>query len=210
MWDNATGSAATICNAEAFKNGNIKPKRSIIFINYTAEEVGLVGSEYFAKSNLLKDRSVVANINIDMLRSIHKTTELTPEGYNHSTLKESVGFAIEAMNMTINDPTQLEEQYICRSDQMSFIKIGVPTLNIGSGLKSENSYRNIMELLMNWQKTSYHTPFDDRDQYFETKAFHDSLKLNFLVTYFSANESDEIKWNKEGWLYKRYVCNWFE
>ena len=55
MWDNATGSAATISIAEVIKNENIKPKKSIIFINYTAEEVGLVGSEYFAISDLLKD-----------------------------------------------------------------------------------------------------------------------------------------------------------
>ena len=41
-----------------------------------------------------------------MLGSIHETMELTPEGYNQSTLKETVDFAAKAMNMTINDPTQ--------------------------------------------------------------------------------------------------------
>lgn len=205
MWDNATGSSAVISIAKQFKAANLQTKRSLIFICYTAEEKGLLGSQYFANSSILKDKKVVANMNIDMLGSLYETTDILPEGYSHSNLSEAVDFAAKAMNFTISDPTEFEKKYIARSDQISLIKKGVPYINIGGGIKGIDPEFKVEESIDVWMKKTYHSPFDDLNQEYSDKGFHAYLKLYFLITYYTANEIEEVKWNTEGWVYKKYL-----
>lgn len=206
MWDNATGSASVISIANEFQASDLQAKRSIIFVCYTAEEKGLIGSKYFASSSIVKNKKIVANVNIDMLGGLFETTDITPEGYSHSNLSEGVDFAAMALNLTITDPIDSEKKYMERSDQVSFIRVGVPAMNVSSGIKAVDPEFNITETLDKWMKTIYHSPFDDLNQKYSDKAFHTYLKLNFLITYFAANEIDEIKWNKDGWVYKKYLA----
>lgn len=206
MWDNATGSASVISIANELQNAEFKSKRSVIFICYTAEEKGLFGSTYFANSKLVKDKKVVANINIDMLGGLFETTDITPEGYSHSNLSEAVDYACKALDLSITDPTASEKKYLERSDQLSLIRVGVPAMNVSSGEKSIDPEFNVTEALDLWMKTMYHSPFDDLNQKFSNEAFHTYLKVNFLITYYTANEIDEIKWNKDEWVYKKYLA----
>ncbi len=205
MWDNATGSSSVISIANEIKAANLKTKRSLIFICYTAEEKGLLGSKYFTNSSIFKNKKVVANINIDMLGGLYETTDILPEGYSHSNISEAVDFAAEALNLTITDPTASEKKYIERSDQISLIKKGVPAINVGGGIKSVDPDINAEKKTDTWMKNTYHSPFDDLNQKYSDKAFHTYLKLYFLITYYIANEIDEVKWNKDEWVYKKYL-----
>lgn len=67
MMDNATGVSALLSISKTFTDYNISPRRSIVFVGYTAEENGLLGSSYFANKNKIDDGKIVAKINIDML-----------------------------------------------------------------------------------------------------------------------------------------------
>lgn len=205
MWDNATGSSSVISIAKEIKAANLQTKRSLIFICYTAEEKGLLGSKYFANSSIFTDKKVVANINIDMLGSLYETTDILPEGYSHSNLSEGVDFAAKALSFTISDPTEFEKKYIERSDQISLIKKGIPSINVGGGIKSIDSTFKLKEKIDIWMKNTYHSPFDDLNQKYSNEAFHAYLKLYFLITYYTANELEEVKWNKDEWVYKKYL-----
>ncbi len=204
MWDNASGSAAVISLAKAFSQLGIN-KRSIIFAHYTAEEKGLIGSRYYANSELLKGKKVVANINIDMLAGLYETYDITPIGYSHSNLSEAADFAAKELKLSINDPTSDEKKYIKRSDQMSFIRRGVPVLWFTDGATAIEPDVDVKAEIKHWMKTRYHKPNDDLNQKYSRKGFHTALKANFLALYFMANEMEEIKWKKESPLYKRYV-----
>lgn len=205
MWDNASGAAATISIAKAFQESGIKPKRSIIFINYTAEEKGLFGSHYHANSDLVKDKDIVANVNIDMLGGLWETTDVVPIGYSHSNISEAVDFAVEKLGLTVSDAEADERAYIERSDQYSYLKNGIPVVYIGSGIKAVEPDIDVEEEYKKWMKKYYHTPFDDLDQDFSKEAFHMALKVNFLTTYYLANEIDSVKWNEDSWIYEKYV-----
>ena len=205
MWDNATGSAATITIAKTFTDAKIKPKRSIIFVNYTGEEKGLHGSNFFANSELLKGKNIVANVNIDMLGGLYETSDMMPIGYAHSNISEAVDFAAKKLGITITDATPYEKMFIERSDQYSFIKIGTPPINIGGGLIPVNPKIDVMKETMKWMEKMYHSPFDDLSQDYSNKAFHSALKANFLVTYYLANEMDKIEWNPDSWIFKELV-----
>lgn len=126
LWDNASGAGATIAMAETFHKSGLQPKRSIVFINYTGEEKGLFGSHYFANTYGIDSIQVAVNVNIDMLGGPVATSDITPLGYNHSTVSEAVDRVAEELGIELTDATRLEKRFIHRSDQMSYMKIGVP------------------------------------------------------------------------------------
>ncbi|MBI9068439.1 MAG: M28 family peptidase [Salinivirgaceae bacterium] len=205
MWDNATGSAAVLSLSKAIKEMPKGTKRSIIFVCYTGEEKGLLGSKYFASKTKINDGKIVANLNVDMLAALFETTDVIPLGYNHSNLSEAVDYAVKPLNLVVDNNLQEEKEYFSRSDQMSFIQQGVPALNIGNGYTAKNSKINAKKEVDKWMKKSYHSPFDDLNQDYSPEAFLTFMKLYYLATYYTANEMNEIKWNPESKYYKKYV-----
>lgn len=205
MWDNASGVAATINIAKAFKDAGIESKRSIIFASYTGEEKGLYGSKYFAGKNTLDSSQIVANINIDMLGGLVETKDITPLGYTHSNLSEAVDFATKSLELEINAADKYEKMYLERSDQISLIKKGTPALYINAGEVAINDKENAKKAMDKWMKTTYHSPQDDLNQEYSDEAFHTALKVNFLTTYYVANLMDKITWDPESWIYKKHV-----
>jgi len=205
MWDNATGSGATIAMAETFHKSGIRPKRSIVFINYTGEEKGLLGSHYFANTYAVDSIDVAVNVNIDMLGGPVDTKDITPLGYSHSTVSEAVDMVSENLGIQITDATRLEKRFIHRSDQMSFMKLGVPPLNFNQGEIAVNPEVDVRANFEDWMKTRYHKPSDDLDQPYDIGGFHTALKANFLATYYLANEIETIEWYDDSWAYEEHV-----
>lgn len=207
MWDNATGSAALISIAKAYNDATLKSKRSLLFVCYTGEEKGLLGSTYYVNNNLITDGKIVANVNIDMLGGIFETNDVIPMGYSHSNLSDAVNYSAKSLNFIIDDNKQEEDEYLFRSDQASFLKKGIPVLNIANGYSALNPKVNGKKEIDLWMKNYYHSPFDDLNQKYSKEAFHQALKLQFLTTYYITNIIEEIKWNEDSWIYKKYVLN---
>jgi hypothetical protein len=205
MWDNATGSAAILSLSKAFNEMPEKTKRSIIFVFYTAEEKGLLGSRYFANKTIIKDGEIVANLNVDMLAALFETTDVIPLGYNHSNLSEAVDYAVKPMNLTVDNNKKEEDEYFSRSDQMSFIHLGVPAINIGNGYTAKNPKINAKKEVDKWMKKYYHSPFDDLNQDYSQEAFMSFFKVYYLTTYYTVNKMEKITWNTESKYFKKYV-----
>jgi len=126
--DNATGIAAILEIAHAFTHQEIKPKRSILFLAVTAEEQGLLGSEYYAANPIFEPLKTVANINIDALLAIGPMKDLTIVGYGQSELEDIANmFAIEQGRYISPDPNPGAGSFF-RSDHFNFAKIGIPAL----------------------------------------------------------------------------------
>lgn len=126
--DNATGVAAILEIAHAFTHQEVKPKRSILFLMVTAEEQGLLGSEYYAANPIYEPLKTVANINIDALLAIGPMKDLTIVGYGQSELEDIANeFAIEQGRYISPDPNPGAGSFF-RSDHFNFAKIGIPAL----------------------------------------------------------------------------------
>ena len=207
MWDNATGSATLISIAKAYYDASIKPKRSLVFVCYTGEEKGLLGSNYFVNRKEFKNGGIVANLNIDMLGGLFPTKDIIPMGYSHSNLSEAVDFSAQKLNYIIDDNKVEENTYLFRSDQASFLKVGVPVLNIANGYTAVDPKIDGEKEFNKWMKKYYHKPKDDLEQDYSKEVFHDAIKLSFLTTYYLTNLQDEINWNENSWIYKRFVLN---
>lgn len=130
--DNATGTAALIELGRAFAKAP-KPERSIVFLNVTAEEKGLLGSEYYSSKPLYPLATTVAVINMDALDPFGVSRNFTTSGSAKSELLDALIADGKAAGMAyISDPHP-EAGYFFRSDHFPFAKRGVPALSWGSG-----------------------------------------------------------------------------
>ena len=125
--DNASGTAALLAMAEAFKKAG-PTKRSIVMMAVTCEEQGLLGSAYYAEHPVFDPQKTVANINIDALLAPCPMKDLTIVGYGHSEMDEYARQAAEKQGRYIIKDPEPEKGYFFRSDHFNFAKIGIPAL----------------------------------------------------------------------------------
>jgi Zn-dependent M28 family amino/carboxypeptidase len=126
--DNATGVAAILEIAESYLARENPPARSVLFLAVTAEESGLLGSEYFAVHPTVPLADLVAGLNIDMVLPTGPARNLVVVGYGASELEDDLRAAAEPMGKTLTPDPNPQAGYFYRSDHISLAKRGVPML----------------------------------------------------------------------------------
>ena len=123
--DNASGVAAVLALAKYFSKMKVN-ERSIIFVAFTAEEMGLIGSNYFGEK--INPKKIVAGINIEMIGKQSpfgpKTAWIT--GYNKSTFGEIIKKNLEGSDYNIYPDPYLSFNLFFRSDNASLARLGIP------------------------------------------------------------------------------------
>lgn len=133
--DNASGTAAILEVARAFKSLKNKPERSIIFLFVTGEEQGLLGSAYYAQNPVYAIDKTVANLNIDVINNFGPTKDVSiAGGEGQSDLEDYLKKELEKKGRYIAPEAHPEAGHYFRSDHFSFAKVGVPALTTGSGV----------------------------------------------------------------------------
>jgi len=130
--DNGTGTASLIELARAFAKAP-KPERSIVFLNVTAEEKGLLGSEYYASKPLYPLGKTVAVINMDALSPNGPARNFAISGNAKLDLLDQLTATAKRWNLTYSPDPRPEAGGFFRSDHFSFAKRGVPALSFESG-----------------------------------------------------------------------------
>ncbi len=195
--DNATGTAALIEVAEAFQKLGSPPLRSILFLAVTAEEQGLLGSEYYATHPIYPLNKTAAVINMDSLNIYGRMKDIRIVGYGQSELDEYVkAYAEEVGRVVLPNPTP-EKGSFFRSDHFPFARQGVPALNAGSGIqhleKGEEWGRTQQE---NYVREKYHQPSDEFDPGWDLSGMRDDLHMYFMIGYRLSMESRFPEWNE--------------
>ena len=131
--DNATGIAGMIELARAFVKLPAAPKRSLLFLAVTAEEQGLLGSDYYAQHPIHPLSKTLAVINMDSLNIYGRTKDLTVVGLGASDLDDYARDAAAAQGRVLSADPQPEAGGYFRSDHFPFAKQGVPAINAGGG-----------------------------------------------------------------------------
>lgn len=193
--DNASGTAIVLEIARAFASLPEPPRRSVLFMIVTAEEWGLLGSDYFVQNPTVAQSNLVANFSLDMPFLFHPLRDIVPYGAEHSTMGASVGQAAEHMGLAIGPDPIPEQVLFIRSDHFSFIRQGIPALFIKSGFETGDD-RDGGAMNTAFRQERYHTPFDDMSQDFDFEAGADHARVNFLTGYIIAQEEDRPAWNE--------------
>jgi hypothetical protein len=193
--DNAGGCSVLLEVARAFAASPDRPKRSIVFLFVTGEEIGFLGSGYFACNPTIPLSKIVAVINVDGGTALTPITDVIAWGAEHSSLQTIVQQAAAQTGFTVSPDPFPEEGFFVRSDQISFVTKGIPSVFIDVGVKSANAGVDGLSLIRQWMVTKYHSPEDDLTQPIDYDTSVRFAHLLVLLGHSIATDSARPHWN---------------
>lgn len=197
VFDNAIGTAAVIELANFIVTNRLHPKRSIIFLLTTGEEKGLLGSQYYIDHPIRPLYKTIANVNIDGVASFDRFKSIVAPGIEYSSMADFVSEAAEKNDLFITDipPEFMSWESFNRSDQIAFAKAGVPSVLTLDGPDYENlTYQEGIQMVIDYNKNIYHTPFDDLSNKIEYKAVLQHLDFIKDLILILANSEETPQW----------------
>jgi Peptidase family M28/PA domain len=193
-FDDASGTAALLVIAQAFKSMAHAPARSIMFIGFTAEEKGLLGSDYFAHFPTVPIHSIVADVNMDGASVFYTFNDIIALGATDSTLDGVVQRNAARLGLKVTPDPEPDQHYFVRADQYSFVRQGVPSVFISDGEEAKDPAINGKKVMEQWIATRYHAPSDDMNQPMDLNASVEFMQINFLVGYDVAQDPQRPAW----------------
>ena len=194
--DNAAGVALMLEVARQFTKVQPPPKRSILFTMVTAEEQGLLGSQYYSVTPLYPLAKTVADINIDSPNVFAPSKDVTVIGMGASDLDDYLQQAAQEQGRTLRPDPEAEKGYFYRSDHFNFAKQGVPALYIESGhdAAGDKPADYLKKKLDDYEAHDYHAPSDVVKPDWDLSAAALDGQLVFAVGYRVANAGKWPEW----------------
>ena len=195
--DNASGAAILLEVARAFTKLKPAPRRSILFLSGTAEEVGLLGSDYFAHNPTVPHGSVIADLDVDTDFMLWPLQDIVAFGAEHSSLSAVVQQAAAQLHLVSSPDPAPEQALFIRGDNYSFVREGIPSVALSPGIKSDNPKVNPAAIAGRWLQERYHQPSDDMGQ--PNLDFEQAVKFArfvFLTGEAIADSAQRPQWNQ--------------
>lgn len=193
--DDALGCASLIEIARAFTKLPSPPRRSILFMAVTAEEQGLLGSEYYAVTPIYPLTKTVADINMDGWNVSGRTKDVTLVGLGASDLDDYTREAAAEQGRVVHGDAEPEKGFYYRSDHFNFAKQGVPALDPEGGVdyigKAADYGQKVRE---EWTANRYHKPADVVRPDWDLTGTQADLKVYFAVGYRVAQADKFPEW----------------
>ena len=162
--DDASGVATVLETAQALSEDaerGVRPRRSVLFLIFTAEEKGLLGSRYFAGHPTVPEGAIKADLNLDMFMPLFAFRKLHLQGLEQSTLADDAQRVGAAHGVVIAGDPEPDRNSFIRTDQYSFVLAGVPALAMKFGWEPGSpEYR----MWRAWLRDRYHSTQDDLSQ----------------------------------------------
>ncbi|MEO7503789.1 MAG: M20/M25/M40 family metallo-hydrolase [Sphingomicrobium sp.] len=198
--DNAAGVATMIEAAQKFVSSGKPPRRSVLFIANTGEELGLLGADYFAAHPTVPARSIVGLVDLDMPLLLYPFTDVTAFGADHSTVAEAVAAAGRSMGIKVSPDPMPEESIFVRSDHYRFVTRGVPAILLMTGYANggEVQWKHFMASV-------YHSPADDLGQKIDWQSASRYAELNYRISRALADEERRPAWYRGDYFGDAYA-----
>jgi Zn-dependent M28 family amino/carboxypeptidase len=193
--DNATGLAGLIELARRYAAEGA-PERSVAFIAFTAEESGLLGSQYYAEHPIFAPRDTAAMINMDGLSTAGPSRDVTVVGYGQNELQDLLGSAAQAQDRRVSPETYPERGGFYRSDHFNLAKIGVPVLFASAGndlvIGGPERARQLSDAYL---ANGYHKPNDEITPDWDMSGAAQDLELLYAVGRAVADSETWPQWS---------------
>ena len=194
--DNGTGIATLLELARSFGKAE-KPERSIVMIAFTAEESGLLGSEYYATNPVYPLAKTVAGINMDALNVNGATRDIVVEGVGQSSLDDMVALYAGKQNRTITPDPRPEAGGFFRSDHFPLVKRGVPMLVASSGDDMVKGGKAAGEAFSeDYTEKRYHQPADEWSAKWDMGGLVEDATLYYQMGAALANSHQWPMWRE--------------
>ncbi len=193
--DNASGTAALLEMARAYKALRTPPRRTILFLSVTAEEQGLLGSRYYAEHPLYPLARTALDINMDGMNVNGRTTDIVQIGRGASTLDDVVDAAVAEQGRVVMSDPEPEKGLYYRSDHFEFAKNGVPAFDPDEGVDFVGKPAGWgLEQREKYTAERYHKPADKIQPDWDLSGAVQDAQLYFLVGYLVANDPHMPEW----------------
>ncbi|MBO9713025.1 M28 family peptidase [Sphingomonas sp.] len=190
--DNAIGNAVILEIAKRYQAEGKRPRRSILFLSLTAEEEGLIGSDYFAHNPVVPKAALVADLNIDMPILTYKLEDLVVDGEERMSLGPVIHAAAAKYGLkVVPDPTP-EEMFFVRSDHYSFVQSGIPAVSIDTGPGTGEGAIASKKFL----DENYHKPSDQIDLPWNWPSAEKYFNVAFSAASTLADDDKRPSFNK--------------
>ena len=187
--DNAAGVATLIEAARQFVDSGKRPRRSIMFVANTGEELGLRGADYLAAHPTVPAASIVGLVGLDMPLLLYDFTDVVAFGSDHSTIARAVADAGKGMGVAVSPDPMPDETLFVRSDHYPFVKRGVPAVFLMTGWANGGQQQ--------WKRflaNDYHSVKDDLAQPIRWDQGARFAELNYRIARSMADSERRPMW----------------
>jgi Zn-dependent M28 family amino/carboxypeptidase len=193
--DNSTGCGILLELARTWSENKLPTGRSILFAAVTAEEQGLLGSEYLGKHSPIPPGKISLDLNFDALAPIGEPEEVEVTGAERTTFYPTVESLVKTLNLTIRPDAHPEAGHYYRSDHFSMARVGVPSFSVGEGLKFKGHDEAWGEAqAKDYVDHHYHQPSDEYRPDMDFTGLAAMARFGFLLGQFA-----EMAPELQGW-----------
>jgi Zn-dependent M28 family amino/carboxypeptidase len=195
--DNATGCGILLELARAFSVAKERPGRSIIFAAVTAEEQGLLGSEYLGKHPPISAGKIALDLNYDDIPPLGAPEEVEISGAERTTFYPWVQATAKEFRLTIRPDARPEAGHYYRSDHFSLARVGIPSFSISEGMKFKG-HDEAWGLAQDKEYTEkhYHQPSDEYHPEMDFTGDSAMARFGFALGWEAASFSRLVGWQK--------------
>jgi len=195
--DNATGCAILLELARTFGQAAQKPRRSVFFSSVTAEEQGLLGSEYLGKHPPIPAGKISLDLNFDDVKPLGAPQEVQVAGAERTSFYPVVQAMAAEFRFTIRPDARPEAGHYYRSDHFSLARVGIPAFSINEGMKFKGHDEAWgLALDADYTKNHYHQPSDEYHPGQDYTSDAAMARFGFALGWEAANQSNQVGWKK--------------
>jgi Zn-dependent M28 family amino/carboxypeptidase len=195
--DNATGCGILLELARAFGTASLKPHRSILFAAVTAEEQGLLGSEYLGKHPPIPAGKITLDLNYDDVKPLGAPEEVEVSGAERTNFYPSVQATAKEFRLAIRADARPEAGHFYRSDHFSMARVGIPSFSINEGMKYKgHSEAWGLDQEREYVEKHYHQPSDEYHPEMDFVGDSAMARFGFALGWEAASLPKLIEWQK--------------
>ncbi len=195
--DNATGCGILLELARVFAQSPTKPRRSVLFASVTAEEQGLLGSEYLGKHPPVPADKISLDLNFDDVPTLGSPQETEVSGSERTTFYPTVEAMAQEFRLAIRPDSHPEAGHFYRSDHFSMARVGVPAFSINEGMKYKgHSTEWGMQQAEEFTNKHYHQPSDEYSPSMDFTGDAAIARFGFALGWAAASQPKLIGWQK--------------
>ncbi len=193
--DNATGCGILLEIARAYTESKQRPRRSILFASVTAEEQGLLGSEYLGKHPPIPAGQITLDLNFDDVPPLGSPEEVEVSGAERTTFYPVVQNMAKTFRLTIRPDSRPEAGHYYRSDHFSLARVGVPSFSINEGVKYKGHDAAWgKQQADEYTAKHYHQPSDEYHPESDFTGDAAMARFGFALGWEAAGQAKEVGW----------------
>ncbi len=192
--DNAAGVSALLNMMKGYKKLQPELKRSVLATIVSAEEVGLLGSQYWAENPTVNPGKIAGNINLDGTNVYGETSDVVVVGYGRNTLADLVVEEAAKEGRSVKPDAHPEQGIFYRSDHFNMAKVGIPAIFPNPGTEFVSKTKEEVEKIDSVSTANYHSVNDEVNEYWDLSGAVKDARLYFKVGLRAINADQLQAW----------------